>query len=129
MGGMHKHDASILSGSTSFRTRLFGALVGVFALAGSLVGAACDPDAADRTNEEITALADDVAPDAQPVDDVEQFTSELDPSAKDTITTCYCGLYQGSPLYVGVNCAGYPGTHVCCAEKCSELIGALNGTL
>lgn len=128
MGGMHKHETSP-STSTTLRARLLGALLGAFAIAGSFAGAACDPDTLDRSDEEIAAPADEVAPDAQPVDDVEQFTSELDPSAKDTITTCYCGLYHGSPLYVGVNCAGYPGSHVCCADKCSELIGALNGTL
>lgn len=124
MGGMHKHTTS--TPSVSLRARLLGALVGALALAGSLAGAACDPEDLGRTDEEIAAPAE-LAPDARPIDDIEQFSSELDPSARNTIVNCYCGMYNGSPLYVGVECSGFPSQTTCCSEKCSELIAALNG--
>jgi len=124
MGGMHKHTTS--TPSVSLRARLLGALVGALALAGSFAGAACDPEDLGRTDEEIAAPVehDD---DAQPIDDVEQFSSEIDPAGKMKITECSCGTYKGSPLYVVVDCAGYPSTAVCCAEKCGELTAALDG--
>lgn len=126
MGGMHKHTTS--TSSVSLRARLLGALVGALALAGSLAGVACDPEDLGRTDEEIAAPVehDD---DAQPIDDVEQFSSEIDPAGKMKIVECSCGSYNGSPLYVVVDCAGYPSNAVCCSEKCSELIAALNGQI
>ncbi len=39
---------------------------------------------------------------------------------KEINTTCYCGYGPGGPIYVETNCAGYPGTHVCCAAACSD---------
>lgn len=125
MGGMHKHTTSTPSHSVSLRARLLGALVGALALAGSLVGTACDPEDLGRTDEEIAAPVE-LEPDARPIDDLEQFSSEVDPAGKMKITECSCGSYNGSPLYVVVDCAGYPSTAVCCAEKCGELTAALD---
>ncbi len=51
---------------------------------------------------------------------------EPDPDPDYLITSCYCGQYGGSSLYVGVSCAGFPGTDVCCAVKCGELMDALD---
>ena len=39
---------------------------------------------------------------------------------KELTTICYCGYVPGKGVvYVTTNCAGYPGTHVCCAAACS----------
>lgn len=39
---------------------------------------------------------------------------------KELTTICYCGYVPGrGAVYVTTNCAGYPGTHVCCAAACS----------
>jgi len=112
---------------------LVAALVGIF------VGAACDieePNVDDRSDdaprvanadevEEFTAMQEDADAD-RPALGVEEFSSSLHPTEKHTITVCSCGSYNGSPLYVGVECAGYPSAAVCCAEKCSELMAALD---
>lgn len=46
------------------------------------------------------------------------------------LTTCYCGQYNGSALYLTVDCSGYPGGagQVCCSEKCGILTDALDGS-
>jgi len=49
-----------------------------------------------------------------------------DIGAERAITNCYCGQYNGSALYVGVDCAGYSGHHTCCADKCGVLTAALD---
>ncbi len=46
-----------------------------------------------------------------------------DATEKDKATTCYCGYGPGGAVYVTANCAGYPGTHVCCAAACSTGAG------
>ena len=111
---------------------LVAALVGVF------VGAACDieePNADDRSDdaprianadevEEFTAMQEDANAD-RPALEVEEFSNSLHPTEKNIVTVCSCGYYNGSQLYVGVECAGYPSAAVCCSEKCSELIAAL----
>jgi hypothetical protein len=44
---------------------------------------------------------------------------------KELTTICYCGYVPGrGVVYVTTNCAGYPGTHVCCAAACSAGEGA-----
>lgn len=130
-----------LTASTTLTARLRSVFVCAAALAGLLSGAACDADTLDDRSAELRDEvgrpadldelrgedpdADEAIPEAEVVG--EWFTSDEGPTAKNTVTVCYCGLYQGSPLYVGVECAGYPSPAVCCSEKCSELIGALNG--
>lgn len=104
-----------------------------------LLGAACDDgpvdgeeaivDVADEANArpvdlDLAAVADEPTCDGA----VDDGTSCDDDTIerKEIITSCYCGIYNGGPLYVGVDCSGYPGTHVCCAEKCGELKAALD---
>lgn len=110
----------------------------VAALAGVFVGTACDieepnvdraddaPRVADADEvEEFTAMQDD-ADAGRPALGVEELSSSLHPTNKEIITVCYCGMYNGSPLYVGVECVGYSSYHTCCGEKCSELTAALD---
>lgn len=127
--------------STTLTARLRSLLACAAALVGVLSGAACDVDTLDERSSDLRDVdaaladrdelhsedpdADEASPEAEVVG--EWFTSDVSPTGKNTVTVCYCGLYQGSPLYVGVECAGYPSAAVCCSEKCSELIGALNG--
>lgn len=41
-------------------------------------------------------------------------------TAREINTICYCGYVPGKGvIYVETNCAGYPGTDVCCAAACS----------
>jgi len=72
--------------------------------------------------EAFTAERDEVESPAR----VEEVGDALDPSARETITVCSCGMYNGSQLYVGVDCAGFPSPAVCCAQKCGELTAALD---
>lgn len=111
----------------------------------SLVGSACDEALVDDERAVVGREAefdlaepvrprsnDDADKDPDGCDDgtFDDATSCGDDAEREpSITSCYCGLYQNSPLYVGVECAGYPSAAVCCAEKCSILIGALNGQL
>ncbi len=106
---------------------------------GVFVGTACDiqePNVDDRSDdaprvanadevEEFTAMQEDANAE-RPALGVEELSSSLHPTEKHNITVCYCGYYNGSQLYVGVECAGYPSPAVCCAEKCGELTAALD---
>jgi len=109
----------------------------VAALVGAFVGAACDiePTVEDRADdaprvanadevEDFTAMQDD-ADAERPGLGVEELSSSMHPTDKEIITVCYCGIYNGSPLYVGVECAGYSSFQTCCGEKCGELKAAL----
>jgi hypothetical protein len=152
-GVMTKFTSSTAS-SRDVLARLRAALGVAAALTFGLVAGACDVDDIDTRDGAAAFAADlediDLA-DAEPgpvdaflvgsfaadglgqaSDDVDSCDAELEdscdePSAeKHTITNCYCGLYGGSPLYVGVSCAGYASVATCCAEKCGELKNALD---
>lgn len=112
---------------------LVAALVGVF------VGTACDieePNVDDRSDdaprvanadevEEFTAMQED-ADAERPALGAEELSSSLNPTDREIITVCYCGYYNGGPLYVGVECGGYSSVQTCCSEKCGELKAALD---
>jgi hypothetical protein len=117
--------------------RMHSGLVRLAALAGLLLGTACDPEdtsdaeqnqlAAPEVREELGVIVEvdqggadesgDPAPREATFDEL--ISIDLpDVYREPKITVCNCG----NGIYVGVECAGYPGTDVCCGEKCSELL-------
>lgn len=62
--------------------------------------------------------------------DLEDGDGDLcdDTTAKELTTICYCGYSPSTgPVYITVDCAGYPGTQVCCSDKCSTRAGGTPG--
>lgn len=142
---------SLSSISARLRGALGCALVALLALAGG----ACDGDDADAEARSITAagtgvqlleldreLAEELAEelgapgpvDPGILDDLALCVSDGDDNPRcdgvteaEKSTTCYCGYGPGGPRYVTTNCAGYPGTHVCCAAACGGAEGGEDG--
>ena len=154
LAGVMTKSPSTSASSNNVLARLRAALGVAAALSFGLVAGACDVDDVDDVDarDGVAAFEADLEDidlaeaEPGPVDAflVGSFTADdgLDQAAtcdlkggdcgdpgaeKNTITNCYCGLYGGSPLYVGVSCAGYASTATCCAEKCGELKNALDG--
>lgn len=101
------------------------------ALLTTLLGGCDDMSPQPRELEIADAIADfDAADDEGPRPVVDVLSScAVDPDnqlcegadEKNNTTLCYCGYVPGKGVvYVETDCAGYPGTHVCCAEACSK---------
>lgn len=103
------------------------------ALLTTLLGGCDDTNPAPRELEIADAIADfDAAADDDDsprpiaeilgscaVDDDREYCDGA--TEKNNTTICYCGYVPGKGVvYVETDCAGYPGTHVCCAEACSK---------
>jgi len=145
------HASNVKHTFRSLFSGVFAISGGLVLATGLLLGAtACDVDDAEQPRDIVAAQLEvepiDVDPElgeelaleleeGSPVDD--DLVGELmlcDPgstpgegcdgsSEKDKVTICYCGYGPGGAVYVEANCAGYPGSHVCCAAACSTGAG------
>lgn len=73
---------------------------------------------------EVIAEGDDGGAISMSIDGARYTCYPDDDVAERPVTSCYCG----DGIYLGVHCAGFPSADVCCAVKCEELRGLIDGT-